>query len=288
MKYSKKLTIFIISIFVIIFVIIAGRYFVGKYFEKKFSKRPPPEVITEIVANSKFFDNIETFGTALALKTKNYRIKKEDVINQDLNLGKIINKDETIIELKNETIFAPFKGVLGKREIAQGVLGTNSFILTLDDTSFIMLDIKVPEIYLSILKSGLDVEITTDSYNKIFKGVIESVSSRVDPSTRSVLSSIKISNPDAELIPGMLLNAKIIYNTIDAIGVSETSLLIQGNTAFVYKVLENQTIKKTEVKVSKRNFGKVLITNGIELNDEIVKEGITKVRDKMKVKVTNK
>ena len=75
-----------------------------------------------------------------------------------------------------------------------------------------MLDIKVPEIYLSILKPGLDVDITTDSYNKVFEGKIESVSSRVDPSTRSVLGSIKILNPDLELIPGMLLNAKIIYN----------------------------------------------------------------------------
>lgn len=288
MKSSKKLTIFIITIFVIIFAIIAGRYFVGKHFEKKFSKRPPPGVITEVVQNSKFFDSIETFGTAVALKTKNFRIKKEEIKNQNFSLGKIVNKDEIIIELVDRNIVAPFKGVLGKREIAQGVLGTESFILTLDDTSYIMLDIKVPEIYLSILKAGLEVDVSTDSYNKIFKGVIESVSSRVDPSTRSVLSSIKIANSSSELVPGMLLNAKIIYNTIDAIGVSETALLIQGNTAFVYKVLEDQTVERTEVKIGKRNFGKVLIESGIVLEDEIIKEGITKVRDKMKVKVTNK
>ena len=288
MKSYNKLTIFIITLFIVIFIIIAGRYFVGKHFEKKFSKRPPPGIITEIVQNSKFFDSIETFGTALALKTKNFRIKKEDVINQNLNLENIINKNEIIIELKEEKILAPFRGILGKREIATGVLGTDSFILTLDDTSFIMLDIKVPEIYLSILKPGLEVDVSTDSFDKIFKGVIDSVSSRVDPSTRSVLSSIKIANPKSELVPGMLLNAKIIYNTTNAIGVSETSLLIQGNTAFVYKVLEDQTVEKTEVKIGKRNFGKVLIEGGISLDDEIVKEGITKVRNKMKVKVTNK
>jgi len=285
MKSSTKLTVFIITFFIIIFAIIAGRYFVGKHFEKKFSKRPPPGIIVEIVQKSDFFDSIETFGTALALKNKNYRIKKEDVINQKLKIGKIINKNETIIELKDEKIIAPFKGILGKREIAQGVLGTNSFILTLDDTSSIMLDIKVPEIYLSILKPGLNVDISTDSYNAIFSGIVESVSSRVDPSTRSVLSSIKISNPDLKLVPGMLLNAKIIYNNTSAIGVSETSLLIQGNTAFVYKILEDETVEKIEVKIGKRNFGKVLIEEGLSENDKIVKEGITKVRNKMKVKV---
>ena len=285
MKSSTKLTVFIITFFIIIFAIIAGRYFVGKHFEKKFSKRPPPGIIVEIVQKSDFFDSIETFGTALALKNKNYRIKKEDVINQKLKIGKIINKNETIIELKDEKIIAPFKGILGKREIAQGVLGTKSFILTLDDTSSIMLDIKVPEIYLSILKPGLNVDISTDSYNTIFSGIVESVSSRVDPSTRSVLSSIKISNPDLKLVPGMLLNAKIIYNNTSAIGVSETSLLIQGNTAFVYKILEDETVEKIEVKIGKRNFGKVLIKEGLSENDKIVKEGITKVRNKMKVKV---
>ena len=168
------------------------------------------------------------------------------------------------------------------------MLGTDSFILTLDDISLITLDIKVPEIYLSVLKPGLNVDVSTDSYNKIYKGTIESVSSRVDPSTRSILSSIKVSNPNLELVPGMLLNAKIIYNKVNAIGVAETSLLIQGSTAFVYKVLKDQTIKKIEVKTGKRNFGKVLIKSGLNENETIVKEGITKVRNKMKVKVTNK
>ena len=288
MKSSKKLTIFIISIFIIIFCIIAGRYFIGKHFEKKFSKRPAPGVIIEIVKKSEFFDSIETFGTALAQKNKNYRIKKDEIKNKNLKIGKIINKDEIIVELNEEIIVAPFKGVLGKREIAQGVLGTDSFILTLDDISSIMLNIKVPEIYLSILKPGLNVDVSTDSYNKIYKGTIDSVSSRVDPSTRSILSSIKVINPNLDLVPGMLLNAKIIYNKVNAIGVSETSLLIQGSTAFVYKVLEEQTIEKTEVKIGKRNFGKILIKSGLNENEKIVKEGITKVRNKMKVKVINK
>jgi len=86
----------------------------------------------------------------------------------------------------------------------------------------------------------------------------------------------------------MLLNAKVIYNKINEIGVSETSLLIQGDSAFVYKVLEDETIEKAKVEIGKRNYGKVSIKNGISINDKIVKEGISKVRNKMKVKVTNK
>jgi len=287
MKSSKKITTFIIIIFIIIFSVIAGRYFVGKHFEKKFSKRPPPGVIVEIVKNSEFFDKIETFGTAVALKTQNFRVKKDEITNQKIKFGQTVNKGEVIIEIKGEKIIAPFKGVLGKRELAQGVLGTDSFILTLDDISSIMLDLKVPESYLPVLKAGLNVDISTESYNKNFEGIIEAVSSRVDPSTRSVLCSIKVSNPNLELVPGMLLNAKIIYNKVQALGVPETSVLIQGNTAFVYKVLEDSSVEKVEVKISKRSFGQIMIDEGISLNDKIISEGISKVRDKMKVKIVN-
>ena len=287
MKLSKKITILISAIFIIIFAIIASRYFVGKHFEKKFSQRPPPGVIVEIVDISEFFEKIETFGTAVALKTKNYRIKKEQIEDQKIKFGKIIKKGETVVIIDNEKIIAPFKGVLGKREIAQGVLGTDSFILTLDDISSVMLDIKVPESYLSILKAGLDVNIKSDSYQKKFKGIIESVSSRVDPNTRSVLCNIKVSNPNLELIPGMLLNAEIIYNKVQAIGVSESSILVQGKTNFVYKVLEDNSVEKMEVEVGKRSFGKVMVLNGLNINDKIIKEGISKVRNKMKVKIVN-
>ena len=287
MKLSKKITIFISIIFIVIFGIIVARYFVGKHFEKKFSQRPPPGVIIEVVDNSQFFEKIETFGTAVALKTKNYRVKKEEIKNQNIKFGKLIKEGETIFIINDEKVKAPFKGVLGKREITQGVLGTDSFILTLDDISSIMLDIKVPESYLSILKTGLEVNIKSDSYKKKFNGVIDSVSSRVDPNTRSVLCNIKVKNPKLELIPGMLLNAEIIYNKVDAIGVSESSLLVQGKSNFVYKVLEDNSVEKIEVSVGKRSYGKIMILEGLDINDKIIKEGISKVRNKMKVKIVN-
>ena len=287
MKTSKKITIFLIILAIVIASVIVARHFVGKHFQKKFSKYPPPGVIVEIVQSSNFFDSIETFGTALSKKNKNFRVKKSEILDEKILIGKVFNEDEVLLRTKNEVIIAPFKGVLGKREIAQGVLGTESFILTLDDTSSIILNIKVPEIYLKILKPGLVAEVRSDAFDKIFYGKIDSVSSRVDPSTRSVLASITVDNKNLELVPGMLLDIQIIYNETQEIGVPENSLLIQGDTAFAYKVLEDNTIEKIEVKIGKRNYGKVSILDGLSVGDKIVKEGISKVRDKIKIKIIN-
>ena len=287
MKTSKKITIFLIILAIVIASVIVARHFVGKHFQKKFSKYPPPGVIVEVVQSSNFFDSIETFGTALSKKNKNFRVKKSEILDEKILIGNVFNEGEVLLRTKNEVIIAPFKGVLGKREIAQGVLGTESFILTLDDTSSIILNIKVPEIYLKILKPGLVAEVRSDAFDKIFYGKIDSVSSRVDPSTRSVLASITVDNKNLELVPGMLLDIQIIYNETQEIGVPENSLLIQGDTAFAYKVLEDNTIEKIEVKIGKRNYGKVSILDGLSVGDKIVKEGISKVRDKIKIKIIN-
>ncbi len=288
MTTSKKYKIILILILIIIVVVIAGRYFIGQHFKKKFSVRPAPGVIVEQVAKSSFFESIETFGTAIASNSKTYRVKKEELNNQNLPDEKMVKKGDLILELlSGEKIIAEFDGKLGKREIAQGVLGTDSFIVSLDAISNIFVDIKIPENFVGILKPGLRIEATSDAYDKIYQGKIESVSSRIDPSTRSILARVLIQNDKYELIPGQLLTIKIIYNETEQLGVPERSVTIQGSTAFVYVVKDGATVEKRDVTLGKRNYGKVSIIDGLTENETIIAEGISKVRDKAKVNIIN-
>ena len=198
---------------------------------------------------------------------------------------KVSLKDEVILNLKDgEKIVADFAGKVGKREIAQGVLGSESLIITLDDLKKIIIDIKVPENYVSVLKSGLKAEVTSSAYKKIFKGKIGTISSRIDPSTRSILSRIIVDNSDFEIIPGQLMTVKIIYNETNQIGVPESAVTVQGNTAFVY-VVNNDAAEKTNIEIGKRNFGKVSVLSGLNEGDVVIAEGVSKVRDKAKVKI---
>ena len=289
MTSSKKLKIILTVILIAIVAVIAGRYFIGQHFKKKFSVRPAPGVIVEAVTKKNFYDSIETFGTAIALNSKTYRVKKEEIEGSFDSEGKIVKKNDLIIKLKSgEIINADFDGKLGKREIAQGVLGTDSFIITLDDSSKIIIDIKVPENLVGILKNGLDAEIKSDAFDKIFYGNVESVSSRVDPSTRSILARVVVNNKDYELIPGQLLTVKVIYNKKETLGISERAITIQGDSSFVYVVQEGDTVAKRDIKIGQRNFGLVSVTEGLNENEKIVSEGISKVRDKAKVKIINK
>ena len=287
MKTSTKIKTFVIIIFVAITLIIVARHFIGLHFKKKFSVRPAPGVIVKEVEKSQFYKSIETFGTAIAQNSKTYRIKKNDVAGNLKIENRFVKKGEVIIALKDgKNIIADFEGKVGKREIAQGVLGSNSLIITLDDLKKIVIDIKVPENYVGILKSGLKAEIVNSAFNRTFKGIVESISSRIDPSTRSILARIIVDNSNFEIIPGQLMTVKVIYDEINQIGVPESAVTIQGNTAFVY-IVNADTAEKKNIKMGKRNFGKVSIASGINEGDMVISEGVSKVRNKAKVKIIN-
>ena len=285
MTTSSKIKTFLIIFFIAIFAIITARHFIGLHFKKKFSVRPAPGVIVSTVEKSLFYKSIETFGTAIAQNSKAYRVQASN-INGKLNLeNRFVKKGEKILTLKDgESLTADFAGKLGKREIAQGVLGSESLIITLDDLKKIVIDIKVPENYVGVLKTGLKAEVTSSAYEKVFKGKIETISSRIDPSTRSILSRIIVDNSNFEIIPGQLMTVKVIYDEINQIGIPESALTIQGETAFVY-IVNNETAEKKNIEIGKRNFGKVSIISGIAEGDLVISEGISKVRNKTKVKI---
>ena len=89
MKRSKKITTFIIIFFLIIALIIIGRYAMGLYFKKKFSKRPPPGVVVEIVSSKNFSQSLESYCTSLSSKTSSYKIKKNELLNQLILIEKL-------------------------------------------------------------------------------------------------------------------------------------------------------------------------------------------------------
>ena len=285
MKTSTKIKGFLIIIFIAIFTTIAARHFIGLHFKKKFSVRPAPGVIVNTVEKSLFYKSIETFGTAIAQNSKAYRVQASEVQGKINIENRFVKKGEVILTLKDgEQLIADFAGKLGKREIAQGVLGSESLIITLDDLKRIVIDIKVPENYVGVLKTGLKAEVTSSAYKKIFNGKIETISSRIDPSTRSILSRIVVDNSNSEIIPGQLMTVKIIYDEIDQIGVPESAVTIQGNTAFVYTV-DNDVVQKRNIEIGKRNFGKVSVLSGLNEGEVVIAEGVSKVRDKAKVKI---
>jgi len=288
MKRSTKTISIILLFFLIIAIVIFGRIMIGNHFKKKFSKISPPGIITTEVVEKEFSEKIETFGTAISKKSEIYKIKKDDLL-EDLKLKNFVKKGEILIRLKSGNIIAPFSGVLGYTGLTEDIfVSKNIFIITIDDNSTIYSDIKIPENYSSYIKKGLPVEVQIASYkDKIFEGKVDFVSSRINADTRSLLSRIKVKNENLNLISGSLLEVSVKFNMRNSLSVPDTSVMIEGEKSFVYKINDENIANKTEVKTGLRTNKNIEIISGLTQGDIIVAEGLRKVRPNGKIKPIN-
>jgi len=289
MKRSTKIISIIITFFLIITIVIVGRTMIGNHFKKKFSKRPPPGIIVKEVVYKSFSENIGSFGTAVSKRTESFRIKRDN-LTSELILKDYAKKGDLIVKLKDRNIIAPFDGVLGYRGITGDILGSdNSIIITLDDNSIIYSDLKIPENFASFIKKDLPIKAKfSGSKNKIYNGKIYAVSSRISAETRSLLARVMIENENSELIPGSLLEVVINYNVRDSLGIPDTSMMVEGDKTYVYKVSKENIANKTEIKIGIRDGGFIEVVSGLKEGDNIVAEGLKKVRPKGKIKPIKK
>ena len=289
MKKTNKVTTIIIIFFIIIIIVVAGRTMVGNHFKKKFSKTPPPSLIVSKVIMKEFSDNIESFGTAIAKKNKTFRIEKNN-LKSEINIKKFVNEGEIIIKLSDSDIIAPFSGIVGLRGITEDILGSEkSVILTLDDTSEVFVDLKIPENFATFIKKDLNVKAKFSGIkDKDFSGKVEGVASRVNAETRSILTRVKIDNPNYELIPGSLLEVTLSFNKRDSLSIPDTSIILEGNKSYVYKISEDNIAERLEIEIGSRNDGDVEVISGLNSGDVIVAEGLKKVRPNGKIKPIDK
>ena len=285
MKRSKKITIFVVVFFLIIALVISGRYAMGLYFKAKFGNRMPPGVIVKIIETKNFNLTLENYCTALPSKTASFKLKKNELL-APIEINKEVKKGDVIASLQSKKITAPFDGVIGTRGISGSSLGSvNTIMLTLDDTKKILCDLSIPEKFSSVLKKDLRVKAKFSAYkDKTYEGEIESVASRIDAQTRSILARAKISNENLEILPGSLLEIELLYLEKNNLGIPDTALLMEGNKTFIYKVIENNMIKKIEVKTGVRDQGNLEVISGLSQGDKVVAEGLSKVRPNMKIK----
>lgn len=183
-------------------------------------------------------------------------------------------------QLAEMTIRAPFSGYLGLRQVSQGAyINSGTVITTLDDLHTLRVAFSIAEHYLADIQVGMPLTVTNAAYgDTAFSGQVSAVDTRLDPVTRTVTVHGALPNADLRLRPGMLLNVKLELDNRIALQISEKALVPQQQKQFVYKVAADNTVHPVEVTIGQRIPGWVEIVSGLEAGDEVVVEGIQKLR----------
>ena len=289
MKRSTKIGTAILAFFLIITIVIVGRTMIGNHFKKKFSKRPPPGIIvTEVVAKN-FSQKVSTYGTAIPFRTKSYKIEKYEIDNP-IEFNRKLKKGDLITKLKTRNLIASFDGVVTKRDFSNDIkVSESSLLIQLEDTSIIYVDVDIPELYASFIKENLNVDVKfSGNSEKIYSGVVDSTAGRIDVDTRSLAIRIKLENDNFEILPGSLLEIIVKYNERNSMSIPDTSLIMEGNKTYVYKVAEDNIANKAEIVIGIRDSGFIEVVSGLANGDNIVAEGLKKVRPRGEIKPIKK
>ncbi|GGQ06506.1 efflux RND transporter periplasmic adaptor subunit [Shewanella litoralis] len=239
------------------------------------------------VAEVKLAENLRELDRIRALVTSKTIAELERDRLQSLIDTTRAEVEQANAALHDRIIKAPFSGRLGLRQVSVGSLVTpGEQISTLDDVSKIKLDFSVPERFIQELKPGKLVEASAVAYpDRVFKGVVTSIDSRVNPDTRAVIVRAVMPNSDFSLLPGMLMKVKLIKQSREALLLPEAAIIPIQNNHFVYVVNADNKVEQVKVTLGIRTRGWVEITNGLEVGKQVIIRGILKVRPGDEVKV---
>jgi len=198
-----------------------------------------------------------------------------------------MKKDEANVKLAKAridktVIYAPFSGVIGLREISPGdIVKQGQKIADLVDNSVMKADFSLPQSYYSMIKKGMEIEVTTDAVpGKKFVGIITVLESRVDEASRNIMVRAEIPNEDDYLKPGLFVNIRIIFETRNnVIMLPEESVFPEGEKNYVFVKTTDNKVSKREVITANRSNGQVEISNGVSVGDIVVTDGQMKLKD---------
>lgn len=190
------------------------------------------------------------------------------------------------LNLTRRNIVAPIDGIVGILPVNIGDnVTTSTPIVTLDDRSEILVDYWVPERFANTVSVGQAVEATSVARpGKIFSGVLESVDNRIDPASRTLRLRARIANSSDELRAGMSFAVSMKFAGDNYPAVNPLSVQWDSQGSFVWQVTDEKS-HKVRVTVVQRNPDYVLVKADLKDGDQIVTQGLQRVRENGAVRV---
>ena len=185
-------------------------------------------------------------------------------------------------------LVAPVSGIVGKKLIGAGETALPSqAVVSILEISTVKVKVAVPEAEIGGIHAStptsIKVEAISGSYQggKIKKGV------QADALTHTYDIRINVANGDRKLLPGMVASVRFVSEGSQAIGskmIPVTAVQKKSDgSLFVWTVGKDSTAHRTVVTIGQTQGNYVIVIDGLNIGDRIVKEGYQKLSEGTKV-----
>jgi len=181
--------------------------------------------------------------------------------------------------LDKMTIKAPFTGYTGLRLVSPGdYVNQGESLVQLTDLSTLKLDLRVPEIYLSELQPGRELEVNVDALpGEVIKGKVTAISPSSDSNAHNIEIRASIPNTDGKLRPGLFAKVSLLVDQQTTVVIPEQAIIPKDGLFFVMTVTEDKKVAMAPVKMGQRRPGVVQIIEGLKNGDVLITAGQIKL-----------
>lgn len=190
-------------------------------------------------------------------------------------------------QLEDLTIRAPRHGVISYRNAEAGAMAAaNTKVLTITDTSGIYIDCPVAEADVAAIQPGMTVSVSVESLANTYDGTITYVSPAMDPTNKTYIVRITLSNPDNLLRGGMFAQSSLeVLQRRNTLFVPKDALVEQNGISQLYVINPDNTIAIRTVKTGLRNDNYVEILEGLSDGEQIATTNLARLRDGVSVTI---
>ncbi len=178
--------------------------------------------------------------------------------------------EQATIQEKEATIVTPIDGFVAACYLEKGDTASPAqpiFKIVLIDKVKIIAHLSENDFTKVSTKTAAKIRIGSEPEAS---GMINNISPSLDLRTRSAEIEIHLDNPEYKFKPGMFAAVDLIITTnTDKIVIPKDYVFVETGKYFVFKVQDNK-IKKQEIKIGIQSKGMVEALKGIDENDQLI------------------
>lgn len=193
--------------------------------------------------------------------------------------------------LDDARIYAPFSGMVSVKMADIGNTAMPSApIVKIVEISPVKIAISVSENDIAHFNSATVASFSSEALGaKTFEARLVEKGVSADPMSRTYTVKFLCSNPQGELLPGMLCDVRPdLQSSHEEIVMPTGAVLLDfDNSRYVWKVVDGLAVKQI-VKLGGYTTSGIVITEGLSTGDIVITEGMQKVSRGIKVQSINK
>lgn len=204
------------------------------------------------------------------------------------------NLEKASLNLQYSTIHAPFTGSIGRVKFNVGNLVTpqSDSLATLISIDPMYVNFQLEEArYLNYLQMPEDIQQEVNltlrlPNNQVYTGdgIVNFADTRIDESTGTVAMRAEFSNTNGGLVPGLFVTLMIETEDKESVAlVPQVAVQENQQGKFVLVVGEDNKVVARVVQLGRRMNAMWVVESGLEAGEQIVIEGLQKVRPGVEV-----